>query len=157
MSHLGECLQEAILRDTILLEQLFQRQICFLHEAEENVLYGNILIAHGLRMLRCLRKRQVRPLRIVHIGTRYLRETADLIGDGRLKLLHRHTHLLQKLCDQTVIDGDQRVEKMNLLHILISIFTDDILTVIDRFDRFLCKFINIHKTEPPYFLRIKIL
>ena len=34
---------------------------------------------------------------------------------------------------------------------------DDILTVIDRFDRFLCKFINIHKTEPPYFLRIKIL
>ena len=134
-SHLSEGLQEAILRDAVLLEQLLQGRIRLLHKTEENVLHGNILIAHGLRMLLRLRERQVRTLREVHLtGTRDLRKTADLIGEGRLELLHRHTHLLQKLCDQTVIDGDQRVEKMNLLHILISIFTDDILTVIDRFD-----------------------
>ena len=53
-------------------------------------------------------------------------------------------HLLDQLQDQTVLQHQQAVEQMLLLDLLIAVLISQFLALIDRFNRFLRKFLYIH-------------
>ena len=57
-------------------------------------------------------------------------------------------HFFQHFQDQAVLLIQQIVKQMFLLHLLVSIFIRYLLQIVDCLQRFLGKFINIHKISP---------
>ena len=53
-------------------------------------------------------------------------------------------HLLHQLQDQAVVLSEERVEQMLLFDLLIAVLHGDLLTVLNRLERFLRKFIYVH-------------
>ena len=113
------------------------------------MLYRHIFIAHGLRLV--LRADQNLIQIIAHIklaATAYLRQTVHRLFSLIHKHLFRNVHLSDQLQDQAVFQSQQAVQQMLLLQLLVSMLISELLTILDCFHRFLCKFIDIHNRSP---------
>ena len=147
--HLGEDLQEAVLRDLILLKEPLQLGLRLLQEREEEMLHRDILIPHRLRMVLRIADHPVCPLREILLSRAGdLRELVDLLRKIPEKGILRNSHLGQKLLNQAVLHRHQTVEEMELSDLLIPVIHGHLLAVIDRLHRFLRKFIDIHSLPP---------
>ena len=69
-----------------------------------------------------------------------LKGTVNTVGE-RARI---DSHLLDEFQDQTVLQSQQTVQQMLLLDLLIPVFIRQLLTLVDRFNRFLRKFLYIH-------------
>ncbi len=108
------------------------------------MLHGDVLVAHPL----CL------VLRIVQSLVQVLTDVGLAAGDlyppvqRVLDLVPEHflldAHLFNELQDQAVLLVQKYIQQVLLLDLLIAEIVSGLLQLLDRIDRFLCKFRNVH-------------
>ena len=87
-------------------EQCFHVAVCPVDHDQEQVLHGNILVAHCLCVIFCLGQDTVGVIGKIQVGaaSAHLWITADHIGQIPAERLRVDAHLLQELADQAVIE-----------------------------------------------------
>ena len=67
---------------------------------------------------------------------------------GEHKIAGLHAHLLQQLRNQALILVSNRKEQVLRLQGLVLVFNGGLLGALQRFQRFLCKFVGVHWASP---------
>ena len=113
------------------------------------MLDGDILVAQLLRFLFRVQHGfvQIRTDLQPHVRTLYLGQRPQQL----LRLLHEivrvNPHLLDQPQNQAVFDGQQTVKQMLLRQLLIAVIIGKLFHSVDGFNRFLCKFVNVHSVS----------
>ena len=121
------------------------------------MLHGHIFVAHGLGLV--LRAYQhliqiVADIQLAAATAPYLRKLLNQPLRLIPELLPGDVHLRHQFQNQTVLQIQQAVKQMLLLHLLVSVLVSQFLTVLHGLYGFLSKFIDIHSTSP--FRNIKV-
>ena len=109
----------------------------------------DIFVAQALRLR--LRSQQGLVHLTAHIHTAvaamHLREALDA-GQGTVfEGLGVYAHLFDQLQNEAVLKCQKAVQEMLLLNLLIAVFISQFFALVDCFNRFLCKFLDIHITS----------
>ena len=100
------------------------------------MLHRNIIIAESLRLRLRIEKYLIQILADINLGRRtgHLRQSLHRVLRALRKLLRVDSHLFHELGDQTVVNGQQRIQKVFLCHLLVAVFISERLASVDRFD-----------------------
>ncbi len=108
------------------------------------MLHGHVFVPHLLRLVLGMNQNIVQILSHVYLRSGHLypggKPALRVVG----KVLLLYLHLLDQLRNQTVFLAQQRRKQMFLLQLLIAVLIGKLFTIVNRFDRFLCKLLNVH-------------
>ena len=145
----GQRLHDFLPVHVVGAEQFLQCAVGAVHQSQEDVLYGDILVLHRLGdLLRSLQS----PVHILgHIDLIRLPAAAGHFGqlahlgpDRRLKAGNGHAHGGEQLGDEALAVTDQGQQQVLLLDLLVAVLLRQTLGVLDRGKRLLCKLIHVH-------------
>ena len=140
----GQGLQEAVPCDIHFPKDGFHLFVGVLDQSQEKMFHRDILVSHLLGFI--LRMDQG----VVQVLAYILAASLDLgpFSYGLFRPVDDQVlvdpHLLHQLQDQAVVLSEERVEQMLLLDLLVAVLHGDLLTVLNRLERFLRKFIYVH-------------
>ncbi len=115
------------------------------HNREKKMLYGDILVPHLFCLILCADQGLVKILADISLAAGYLRSSLNRLFQAVIKISLLDPHLLDEPGNQGIVLMNKRVQQVLLLDLLISVIRSNLLKIVDCFDRFLCKFLNIHK------------
>ena len=146
-------LQKFRLGDIQRGEQRANRAVRFFKQTEEEVLDGNILVAHLLHLVFCLRERLRKRgshIRLL-IAAGNLRQAVDGAFAGRPHLLNVKPQFAHQLADQTVFLTEQSIEQMNLFNLRVAVALRKLLSGLQGLQGFLGEAVRIHPNHPPLY------
>ena len=113
--------------------------------------HGNILISEHLHLVLSRDQHFIQILPDIRLSALYLGPFLYYLFYFIYEILLVDLHFLQKFQQQTILHGKQTVQQMLLFNLLIAVLAGNLLTALNRFHRFLGKFIDIHKLSllPP--------
>ena len=127
------------------------------HNREKEMLYRDILVSHLFRLVLRADQRLVQILADISLAAGYLWSSFDCLLQTVFKIGLLNAHLLDEPGNQGILLVNKRIQKMLLLNLLIPVIGSNLFKIVDCFDGFLCKFLNIHKLpsfpdiKAPYF------
>ena len=110
------------------------------------MLHAHILVSELLRFRLSAQKNLVQVPAHVYTGisSLYLIDAGERRLCPLYKILRLDPHLLDKLQDQAVINGQKTVKQVLLLDLLVSVFIGKLFALVHSFNGLLCKFLNVH-------------
>ncbi len=83
----------------------------------------NIIVAEPLRLRLRIQQYLIQVLADIYLGRRagYLRQRLNRVPGAFCKLLRVDPHLFHQLGNQTVVNGQQRIQKVFLCHLLVAV------------------------------------
>ena len=146
-------LQKFRLGDIQRGKQRANRAVRFFKQTEEEVLDGNILVAHLLHLVFGLRERLRKRgghIRLL-IAAGNLRQAVDGAFAGRPHLLNVKPQFAHQLADQAVFLAEQGIEQMNLFNLRVAVALRKLLSGLQGLQGFLGEAVRIHPNHPPLY------
>ena len=148
-AHGGQRLEEAVLRQVKALHDLLHCAVRRGEQTHHQVLHGDVLIVHALRLGGGLAQRLIHLGGHIHLalltggaayaGQLFHRGHSGAVHGGGVQL-----HFAQQLIDQVVGAVGQRGQQVRLGQLLIAILAGQGLRSVDGGDAFLCILIILH-------------
>ena len=132
-----------------LPQQRLDRLVRRIHEPQEHMLHGNVFVLHVLRLLFGRVERPVQLRRDIDpvslpAAARHLRAAFHRGAHGLRERVRVLAHARQKARDERILLLKKREQKMFFIHLLIVVLDGNALCPLDRLDRALRKFADIH-------------
>ena len=149
-----QCHQETLPCKSVFGKQSFYLFIGMGYHRQHQVLYGNIVITHGLCLILCADQHFIKIRTDPQISALYLHSLFKSLNSPVLKVLGIDLHLLHQFKDKRFVQPKQRVKQMLLFYLLIAVLHGQLFAVIDCLYRILCKFLNVHILHLPLHLQL---